>query len=367
MKLKTSAFAFIGMTAMVAGPALAETNIIFGNYSGPESTLNAEGIIPWLDAVKEASGGDLATQFVGGGALVKTKTGLFAIKDGLVDGLFLPALYYPAELPVSNLFVKLGAVMTDPMVSAAALSETVAFDCPACDEEFAQWNIKSLGSWVSPPYDLMCTKPVDTLEGMNGLRIRASGHAVTLAGALGATAANFTITETYEALQRNQVDCSLGNAGWLTTYSLGEAAKFVVDVNAGAVASPTVIGLRADLWSELTTEQRQLFIDKAPIAISGVVFGYSEQEAATLADEAGGYTVLTPEAAVTDALAAQAAIDAETAASKAIEAGVTSAPEIVEAFLANYKKWEGLISGDETREEYAALLAREIYDRMSAE
>ena len=77
--------------------------------------------------------------------------------------------------------------------------------------------------------------------------------------------------------------------------------------------------------------------------------------------------MLTPEAAVTDALAAQAAIDAETAASKAIEAGVTSAPEIVEAFLANYKKWEGLISGDETREEYAALLAREIYDRMSAE
>jgi len=369
-------FRFLGAAALglasslgLAGAAAAETpvNIVFGTYMPPDATLNANGIIPWLDAVTEASDGSITTQFVGGGAVVTSKNNLFAVKDGLVDGAFVSALYFPNELPVSNLFVNMGSGLQDPLAASAALTETFEFECPACTVEMAEWNIRSLGSWVSPPYDMLCTKEVRTLDDMKGLRVRASGHAVALSGAIGATSANFTVPELYEALQRGQVDCTFGSVGWLTSYSLGDSAKFDIDLNGGGIVNPSLIDVRADLWAEMTPQQRQILIDAAPIGVAGAVFGYIEQERATLADTDAGITVVAPDSGVVKALQDQVGLDVDKAVEAAKSKGVESAPEIAAAFLANYEKWQGILTGDETREEYAEVLAEKIYSRMSAE
>ncbi len=80
--------------ALSAGlPLSAQTSILYANYSAPTATLNAHGIIPFLELAEELSEGTLSTQFVGGGSVVTTRTTLFAMRDGLVDGVFLGSLY----------------------------------------------------------------------------------------------------------------------------------------------------------------------------------------------------------------------------------------------------------------------------------
>ena len=350
-----------------ASVAQAEVNVVFGTYMPATATLSAEAVIPWLDRVEELGGGEITTQFVGGGTVVTAKNNLFAAHDGLVDGATIAALYFPNELPVSNLFINMGSSIDNPLAASAALTETFAFDCPACDAEMERWNLHSLGAFVSPPYDLLCTKEVRSLADMKNLRVRASGHAVPLAAAMGATAANFTVPELYEALQRNQVDCTFGSVGWLTSYSLGDSAKFDIDIPGGSIVNPTLIDVRADLWETLTAKQRTALIEAAPIAVAGSTFGYLAQEQATLADPLSGITVIKPDADVLDALRAQSKLDIANAIATAQAKGVTTAPEIAEKFLANYAKWKGILKGDETREQFAELLADKIYSRMPVE
>lgn len=139
--MKAAVAAAIGF----AGAAHAETQIVFGNYSGPEQPLNSRGFMPFLEALTVESGGAITTTFAGGGAVVTAKTALFSLRDGLVDGAFVPTVYFPAELPVANIFVNLGAMMSDVQAAVGALNEVMLLDCPECDAEFERWNMRFLG------------------------------------------------------------------------------------------------------------------------------------------------------------------------------------------------------------------------------
>ena len=353
----------VAMAALGTGDAHAQVNFVFGNYSPPAATLNAKGIIPWLEEIEKRSGGAINTEFIGGGSVVTTKTGLTAMRDGLVDGAFLSTIYLPAETPVTSIFVDLGANLSNTMAASGALIETMMFDCAACLDEMKAWNVQPLGSWSTPGYDLLCTKEVKNLKDLKGLRIRASGHTVPLVDALGATPANLTMTEVYEALQRNQVECTFGSAGWLESYSLGESAKYVLDLDAGGVPSPVLIDVRRDLWEGLTEDQKKIFVDTAPIAVAGATWGYLDEESRALGLSEKGYKLVQPDNDVPEAIAVQAEKDTAAAIEKAKAKGVDDAQEIANVFLANYERWVELTKGIESRDAYAALLSKEIYSR----
>ena len=146
-----------------------------------------------------------------GAGLLEEGVGGAIEASGLVDGALVAAIYQPSELPVSSLLVNIGAQMTDTLASTGALTEALMLGCPECRAELEAYNVQTLGSWAMPSYSLLCREPVQSLADAQGLRIRSSGHMVTLAQAIGATPINLTITETFEALQRNQADCTFGS------------------------------------------------------------------------------------------------------------------------------------------------------------
>lgn len=347
-----------------AGAAQAETQIVYGNYSGPEQPLNSRGFIPFLDALKAESGGAIETTFAGGGAVVTAKTALFSLRDGLVDGAFVPTVYFPAELPVANVFVNLGAMMSDVKAAVGALNEVMLLDCPECDAEFERWNMRFLGAWSLTPYDLMCSKPVRGVEDMKGLRVRAAGHTVPLATALGASVINVPSSEVYEVMERGQVDCVFGPPNWLDASSLGEVAKYIVDVNAGTVPNPSTLMLRADLWSDLSAQEKALVLANAPKAVAGAYFGTLETDESALAKEGAGYELIEPDAALSGAIGTAAAGALETAVAKAEEGGVANARELAEKFLAAYERWKGLAAGAEDEAAYAKLLQEQVYSKF---
>lgn len=363
--LKSAALAAaLGLGAGAA--AEAETQLVFGNYSGPEQPLNARGFIPFLDAVQSDSGGAIATTFAGGGAVVTAKTTLFALRDGLVDGAFVPTVYFPAELPVANIFVNLGAMLSDVKAAVGAMNEVMLLDCAECDAEFAGWNMRYLGSWSLTPYDLMCAKPVKTAEDVKGLRIRAAGHTVPIAMALGASPINVPSSEVYEVLERGQVDCVFGPPNWLEASSLGEIAKFVSDVNAGTVPNPTTLMLSAKLWEGLGAEEKAVILANAPAAVAGAYFGTLETDENALNKEGAGIELIAPDDSLSSAMSEAAASALDTAVAKGEEQGVANAREIAERFLAAYERWKGLAAGVDDEAGYAKLLQDEVFAKLPA-
>ena len=82
---------------------------------------------------------------------------------------------------MNSLFVNIGGIMRDPIVASAALTEMSLLHCPECDAEFKEWNTRNLGSWTLPNCSLISKPEVRPLEDVSGLRVRSSGHTVTLA------------------------------------------------------------------------------------------------------------------------------------------------------------------------------------------
>lgn len=365
MKNSAKTLVIAGLMTGTASAAMADASILFATYAPPTNATNVHGFLPYLKKVDELSGGDISTSFSGGGAVVTAKTTLFALQDGLVDAVYLPSVYYPAELPVANLFVNLGSVLEDVPAAIAAMTEAYLFDCPECTAEDSKWNMHFLGSWSLTNYDLLCSKPVRTAEDVKGLRIRAAGHTVPLAAALGASPINVPSSEIFEIVQRGQVDCVFAPPAFLSTYSLGEITKYVVNVNAGTVPSPHNLVVREDLWNDLSAKDKRTLIEAAPIAAAGSYFGTLEGEEVELARPEIGYEVIEPDQSLKDAIKAATAGDVDRAIATAKDKGVENAEDIARKFMASYEKWRGLTAGINDRDAYADLLWRELYSRVA--
>lgn len=365
LKTFTTAAAFAA--GLATGPAIAETPLLFGTYATENDALMQSGFLPFLEALEAKSGGSLKPSVAAGGSVVKAKTSLFGLQDGLVDATFVPTVYHPAELPVSNLFVGLGSALSDVPAAIGALTEVIMFDCPECTEEFERWNMRFLGAWSITAYDMMCTKPVRTAEDVKGLRIRAAGHIVPLATALGATPINVPTTEIYEVLQRGAVDCTMGPPNFIDALSLDDVIKYVTDTNAGIIPTPTSLMLREDLWETLTPQQRQVLVDTAPIAVAGAAFGYAEAGEAAITRPDRTFELLQPDQTLVDAIAQATAGDYDRAVATAKERGVDNAEELAAKFMEAYDRWKDLVADIDSKEAYADLLRERLFSKYDFE
>ena len=358
------ATAFAVGTAFAA-PAVAQSQLLMGYYASPTAANAAQGFIPWLENVEALSEGRISTEFIGGGAIVKTDTSLFALRDGMVDltNVYTPA--NPSELPVATLLGDLSALLQNDMATAGALAQFQIFDCPECTTEYNTWNIRVLSSWATPPYQLICNAPVTSLEDFAGLRIRTTGHLTPVATALGATPVNLSLTEVYESLQRGLVDCTFGQFVWLDDYSLTEQATHLLTPNAGVVMAQLWVGINLDSWNGLAVEDRQVLIDATPAAVARVTFAYhAGADTAVEHAVAAGLVHTDAQAWLTEAYAAATATVRDDAVARATAAGVANAGDIADRFLAIYAEWVAKVADITTQEQFEALLASDVYSRV---
>ncbi|TMV14611.1 hypothetical protein [Arenibacterium halophilum] len=349
-------------TGLVGTAATAQESILFGTYVSDTTQLNIAGFHPYVDALNES--GEFDVSSLTDGAVVSARTTLSGLADGIVDLTYIPAVYYPAELPVTNVFVNLGATMSNVPAAIGAIIEVSKLDCPQCEAEGEKMNFVDLGSWSLTPYRLLCSNPVETAEDVKGLRIRAAGHTIAIVNAMGATPTNVPSSEVYEVVQRGQVDCVFAPIAWLDEYALGELVHNVTMVSAGTIPSAAAFAFRRDKFDDLSPEQRKVLLDAAPMAVAGALFGTQGSDVSAL--ERDGVTFNVTEASadlqavIDEAVQAQVAGAVETANA----AGVEDAQGLVDKYLAAYARWEGLVEGVDTPEAYAQLLRDEIYSKI---
>ncbi|KAA1172305.1 hypothetical protein FWJ25_14015 [Marinobacter salinexigens] len=370
LKKRLGLFSSIGVSVvLVAGsitatPALAR-DLSYGSYLPPHHPTST-GMKVFFDEVESGTEGDIKFNFFPSGAAASGKELLSAVRDGMIDGGFLVTVYYPTSLPANTTISDLSFWDQNSLVATAASIDTVLTGCPQCIQEFEDNDVRFLASYGTPPYQAMCKADFANGFDPKGLRMRVAGEEIgRWVTQIGGIPVNIPNSESYEAMERSQLDCVIGATSWLKSLSLNEVANSVVELPMGSFVGGSLLNIRNSVWEELSDAEQQAVVSAVPLGVAKTIFEYQkeEQEVRGSAAEKGiGFIEVSDQMKQVRADFMQAQV--ERAAATAAGRGVENADRIVASFIANLEKWEKLLADpDITEEEYAALLKSEIYDK----
>lgn len=350
--------------SLASAGALAR-DLTYGSYLPPQHPTST-GITAFLDEVVERTEGSLEFKFFPSGAAASGKEMLSAVRDGMIDGGFLVTVYYPTSIPANTTISDLSFWDQNSLVATAASIDTVLTGCPQCLEEFEEHDVRFLASYATPPYQAMCKSDFASGFEPAGMRMRVAGEEIgRWVTQIGGIPVNIPNSESYEAMERSQLDCVIGATSWLKSLSLNEVANSVVELPMGAFLGGSLLNIRNSVWEELTDSERRAIVEAAPVGVAKTIFEYQKEEAEVRKAASGQgirFVAVSDEMKQTRGAFMQAQI--ERAAATASDRGVKDASQIVESFIANLEKWEKLLADPNiTEQQYAALLKSEIYDK----
>jgi TRAP-type C4-dicarboxylate transport system substrate-binding protein len=240
-------------------------NLRFAHFA-PAAWGSAQADKLFAEEIEKRTDGRVKVQIFWSGALGGPGEIMDLVSSGAVDmGTIIPA-YHPAQWPMWGLINSL------PLTWEKA---PVAMDIQAGllkENESVVQEMKDNGVWAVllhglPPYRLQCTKPIRTVEDLDGVRVRTFGEwPPYMFEKLGATPVNIPLGDVYEALQRGSIDCGYNpteNAGFL---KLHEVAKYWSDINLGAIAAYTTF-ISWDNYQNWPPELLEVIRESAKVAM----------------------------------------------------------------------------------------------------
>ncbi|MZR30691.1 C4-dicarboxylate TRAP transporter substrate-binding protein [Sneathiella litorea] len=348
--------------------ATADVKLVYSSWFPGQSKHHTEVLKPFFDRIAAESEGAISYELFTDGTIAGGRATLQAIRDGVVDMGLIANLYHPAELKNSALLSELATFMIDDaMVGTAAYNEFILLDCPTCVQDYVDQNIVPIGFFSNPPYLLLCNKPVASHADLSGLRVRAVGAWASLIDAAGGSSVNMTTQESYEALERGQIDCTIGSADWLVQSSLFDVVTHVNTMSLGTYTGGLIIDMNAETWSELDEGQREIVLRNASLAVVDFSLVYIEESKATLslADEKN-VALLSPEEDLVAFYAERREKEINRVIALASDRGIEGAEAMLDRFSELVVKWQGIVEEvGHDRDALAARLYDEVYSKLN--
>lgn len=258
--LAVSAFVFVGC---MSGVALANSVVLNGETGSPPSSVQASlSAIEFGKRLEERSNGDIKFNLTFGGA----RAGLGEIADAVGSGILQVGTIGPNYTP--GLFPLLtGLSVADfrlttggDLLAVNAILAQLFEEFPEFEAEAANQNLKIIGFMPMDEFLLISNAPIETMEDMQGKKIRASVEgALRALNNAGATAVSMPWAETHTSLQTGLLDGVWTNAGWLLATKTHEISKNVTYVDNRAAIPTMVLGVNLGTWESLTDEQKAIF------------------------------------------------------------------------------------------------------------
>ncbi len=200
--IKTAAAA-----ALVAGlsPSLAaaqDVTLRLHQFLPPPATVPKHILKPWATRVEEASGGKLKIEHFDAMSLGGRPPELMdqAI-DGVADITMTVVGYTPGRFLKTEVF-ELPFMMTNPVATSMAFQDMVETDLQQGEYK----DLKVLGAWVHGPGVIHADRPIETVEDMEGLKVRGPTRVINnLLEELGATPVGMPLPAIPEALSKGVV------------------------------------------------------------------------------------------------------------------------------------------------------------------
>jgi TRAP-type C4-dicarboxylate transport system substrate-binding protein len=259
MKLSVSIITvMMAMAIAVSGYAADQQKIrLASEYPDKHPTIK-NGVMPWIEEVKEKTGGNLKIQFFNPNTLAPAKEANAALMSGAADMIFTPSqMSARGKFPVSS-------VALLPFMTSGSEKGSVAFwelykKYPEMQKEYE--DMKALWFWTSPPFEVHTTKKdVQSLEDLQGLKLIVwTGDLARVVSALGANPVETTPHDTYLSLQRGMADGVVCPIAPMKAYKISDVTKFHTIV--GMLSTQFYAGVNLDKWNSLPKDMQQVLID----------------------------------------------------------------------------------------------------------
>ncbi|WP_339949778.1 hypothetical protein [uncultured Albimonas sp.] len=363
--------ALLAALAVAAMPAAAE-EIRYATGFPPNSTGD-KAAQTFAEALARESGGALTAK-VYAASLLSFSELSGGLREGIVETGALIGPYFPTDYPSSNVLGELVMLWADaPLGSRPALAwtgamtEFIALECDACQAEFlAQNQVFTVNS--STGYSLICSRPVETVSDLAGLKIRAAAPAWSRwAASVGAIGVTVPTSEQFVAMSQGVLDCTISNPVELVDLGLAEVAKAVVsDYPGGGFGTASIHNVGADFWAGLDAAGRTALLKASAAGAAALTWRYEEKGAAAVEAAAGMGVEAGPPS---QEMAAQAAAFAHADADAAVAAyaerfGISGAEQSAARMQALFARWLTLVEPVDSEAAFAALLWDEALSRI---
>lgn len=175
----------------------------------------------FVQELEERTDGRIKTQYFGGGSLLKPPGMYKGIEKGIADMGFAHVEYTPGRFPVTEA-CDLPLGYPSGWVSNMVVND---FHNKFKPKEFDK--VKVLWMHACSPNVMITTKPVNSLEDLRGMTIRAPGRVGDTISALGASPAPLPIMEVYDGLAKGVIQGVNTPFETLRTFRFAEVAKYV--------------------------------------------------------------------------------------------------------------------------------------------
>lgn len=210
--------------------------------------------------VNEKSGGKLHISVYYCDQLVSTPNMLKGIKNGMIPIGNIIAHMYPE--------IKAGRILSAAPFATSSVEEAIELFDKGGLEAFAERQFEKQGlvylssAWAAP-YHLLSKKPVNSLDDLRKMRVRALGMTAEMLKILGVTCVDIPPESLYIALRDDIIDVVVyGAANDYIQFNLNEVAKWY---NTTPLVIPVVdcLVISKDVWDTLSPDLQKLLKQEA--------------------------------------------------------------------------------------------------------
>ena len=255
---KTIAFIFIAAFCFCLLPgasALAEEQ----TYNLKLQTLHPPSLMGYMETfakdVEAASNGRIKVQVFAGGELVDTSNMLKAVGTGTVDFANGVGGYY-SELTIGNIETGLPQAWASPQ-EAQMIFDNFGLQ-EIIEKEYSKHGVKYLTSMWAIPHQILTKEPVNSLDDLRKMKIRAYGGSAKLLRSLGVNTVNMAPEDLYLGMSTGQIDGVLYGAAY--EYKLNkyyEVAPYLLET---PITDPAVdhMTMNLKLWESMPADLQQI-------------------------------------------------------------------------------------------------------------
>lgn len=224
----------------------------------------------------EMSGGRITFDVYPVGTLFPVSEGLEAVASGMAEVAVLTGGYYAGKIgPFASLESGVPGSLRTPLERYNFFYKKGFLDLAR--DAYGQYGVYYLGPQLSPRWDIMSKKPIESIDDFKGLKIRSFGLEAKWYENMGATPVFMGGGEVYTALATGVIDA----ARWASptgnyNNSFQEVAKYYVQPSPLPVPN-NFFAVNKAAWEQLPADL-QAILNEAAIASSFDYLAIGEQE-----------------------------------------------------------------------------------------
>lgn len=253
----------------------------------PPSHIQCKVAQAWAEEIGKRTDGRVKITVYSGGSLTKAPQVYEGVVSGISDIGMSCFAYTRGRFPLLEA-LDLPVGYPDGKTATATANAIVRKYKP---QELS--DVHALYVHAHGPGILASKKPVESLDDIQGLKVRATGLSSKIVQNLGGAPIGMSQPETYESLQKGVVDATLCPVETLKGWKQGEVVDYVVNSQAIGYTTSMYVVMNKDKWESLPSDIQKVFTEVSAEYVTrhGKAWDDADAEGRQFVDSLGKKTI----------------------------------------------------------------------------